>query len=69
MNFMDIFRPSEWDWNMVARAEAKEEEAHKQKYEAMAKLGVAEEQAERLRRMDTRNHYSQSLTESFRRKP
>lgn len=48
-------------------AEAIEAAAHRQLTDAHVKLLAAEIQARRLAEMDQRNHYSQSLTQSYRR--
>lgn len=47
-------------------AEAEQIAAHLQLDDAHLKLMVAEAQAKQLQAMDRRNHYSQSLTESYK---
>lgn len=68
MHLIDILRPSHWEWAVVDRAEEKRIEAEKTHREAREKLAEVEKQADKLKEMDRRNHYSEALHASFRRK-
>lgn len=53
----------------VLHAEATKENADRNLKHAQNRLAQAEDQAQRLSEMDRRNHYSESLTKSFRGRP
>lgn len=54
---------------LLAEMLSTEPEAAEKHLEACKELRRAEEQAKRLKAMDTQNHYSESLTHAFRGKP
>lgn len=54
---------------LLANMVKTEPAATEQHFEALQELRRAEEQAKRLKAMDTQNHYSESLTHAFRGKP
>lgn len=50
---------------LFQQAEAQKSAAAERHRDAVEKLAAAEEQAQKLRRMDQRNHYSESLHKTY----